>query len=132
MSKKFLKKIIAQSQDDLRVISALCYDATVKKSEIKFLKKNKVFLLPLIRKNREIEDISKNTQSIIKFEHIESSKSKNIKREDNQNLLNLLAIDLFKKSENFEIALLFSDNKVITLASEVIEVTLDDITELND
>ena len=129
MSKKFLKKIIAQSQDDLRVISALCYDATVKKSEIKFLKKNKVFLLPLIRKNREIEDISKNTQSIIKFEHIESSKSKNIKREDNQNLLNLLAIDLFKKSE---IALLFSDNKVITLASEVIEVTLDDITELND
>ncbi|RPF74620.1 MAG: DUF2948 family protein [Rickettsiales bacterium TMED289] len=131
MSKKFLKKIIAQSQDDLRVISALCSDAIIKASELKYLKKNKVFLVPLLRQNRE-NNLSKNTQSIVKFEYVESSKSKNLTNNPNEKLLNLLAIDLFKQDKNFEIALLFSNNKVITLVSEVIEVTLEDIAEIND
>lgn len=131
MSKKFLKKIIAQSQDDLRVISALCSDAIIKASELKYLKKNKVFLVPLLRQNRE-NNSSKNTQSIVKFEYVESSKSKNLTNNPNEKLLNLLAIDLFKQDKNFEIALLFSNNKVITLVSEVIEVTLEDIAEIND
>ena len=131
MSIKFLKKIIAQSQDDLRVISALCSDAIIKASELKYLKKNKVFLVPLLRQNRE-NNLSKNTQSIVKFEYVESSKSKNLTNNPNEKLLNLLAIDLFKQDKNFEIALLFSNNKVITLVSEVIEVTLEDIAEIND
>ena len=131
MSKKFLKKIIAQSQDDLRVISALCSDAIIKASELKYLKKNKVFLVPLLRQNRE-NNLSKNTQSIVKFEYVESSKSKNLTNNPNEKLLNLLAIDLFKQDKNYEIALLFSNNKVITLVSEVIEVTLEDIAEIND
>ena len=131
MIKKFLKKIIAQSQDDLRVISALCSDAIIKASELKYLKKNKVFLVPLLRQNRE-NNLSKNTQSIVKFEYVESSKSKNLTNNPNEKLLNLLAIDLFKQDKNFEIALLFSNNKVITLVSEVIEVTLEDIAEIND
>lgn len=131
MSKKFLKKIIAQSQDDLRVISALCSDAIIKASELKYLKKNKVFLVPLLRQNKE-DNLSKNTQSIVKFEYVESSKSKNLTNNPNEKLLNLLAIDLFKQDKNFEIALLFSNNKVITLVSEVIEVTLEDIAEIND
>ena len=131
MSKKFLKKIIAQSQDDLRVISALCSDAIIKASELKYLKKNKVFLVPLLRQNRE-NNLSKNTQSIVKFEYVESSKSKNLTNNPNEKLLNLLAIDLFNQDKNFEIALLFSNNKVITLVSEVIEVTLEDIAEIND
>ena len=53
MAKKFLKKIIAQNQQDLRVISALCSEAKIKQTEIKFLKKNKVFLLLLERENKE-------------------------------------------------------------------------------
>ena len=54
MAEKFLKKIIAQNQDDLRVISALCSEAKIKQSDIKFLKKNKIFLISLkekIKKN---------------------------------------------------------------------------------
>ena len=43
MVEKFLKKIIAQNHEDLRVISALCSGAKVKQSEIKFLKENKIF-----------------------------------------------------------------------------------------
>jgi len=33
MEKKFLKKIIAQSQEDLQIISACCADSKVKNSE---------------------------------------------------------------------------------------------------
>ena len=33
MAEKFLKKIITQNQDDLRIISALCSGAKIKQSE---------------------------------------------------------------------------------------------------
>jgi len=45
MAEKFLKKIIAQNQEDLRVISALCSEAKIKQSEIKFLKASIIYLL---------------------------------------------------------------------------------------
>ncbi len=132
MTKKFLKKIIAQNQDDLRIISALCSGALVNKSEIKFLKQNKVFLIPLERKNKEIDNSNEKIFSILKFEFIEQSKSKNINLEKKELFLELIAIDTFKKKENFEIVILFLNNTAITLTSEVIEVTLEDMTEIND
>ena len=132
MTKKFLKKIIAQNQDDLRIISALCSGALVNQSEIKFLKQNKVFLIPLERKNKEIDNSNEKIFSILKFEFIEQSKSKNINLEKKELFLELIAIDTFKKKENFEIVILFLNNTAITLTSEVIEVTLEDMTEIND
>ena len=132
MTKKFLKKIIAQNQDDLRIISALCSGALVNKSEIKFLKQNKVFLIPLERKNKEIDNSNEKIFSILKFEFIEQSKSKNINLEKKELFLELIAIDKFKKKENFEIVILFLNNTAITLTSEVVEVTLEDMTEIND
>ena len=132
MTKKFLKKIIAQNQDDLRIISALCTGALVNKLEIKFLKQNKVFLIPLERKNKEIDNSNEKIFSILKFEFIEQSKSKNINLEKKELFLELIAIDTFKKKENFEIVILFLNNTAITLTSEVIEVTLEDMTEIND
>jgi len=132
VTKKFLKKIIAQNQDDLRIISALCSGALVNKSEIKFLKQNKVFLIPLERKNKEIDNSNEKIFSILKFEFIEQSKSKNINLEKKELFLELIAIDTFKKKENFEIVILFLNNTAITLTSEVIEVTLEDMTEIND
>ena len=41
-------------------------------------------------------------------------------------LLELLAIDIFKKNHNFEITLLFSKNRFITLSTEIVDVTLED------
>ena len=127
MEKKFLKKIIAQSEKDLRVISALCSESEVVKSNIKFLKKNKVFLIPVLRKNKEKENFKEKINSIIRFDYVENSKSKNINHNDNSDNLHLIAIDLFRKNQNYEIVLLFLNNKVITLKTEIIEVTLEDI-----
>ena len=127
MDKRFLKKIIAQSPEDLQIISACCSEAKVKISDIKYLPSNKIFLLSLSRIDRENENNKNLIKSVIKFEFIDSSKSKNI-IQNNQNIqLELLAIDIFKREHNFEIILLFSKNRFITLTSEIIEVTLEDL-----
>ena len=126
MYKKFLKKIIAQSPEGLQIISACCSEAKVNTSEIKYLPSNKIFLISLLRFDRENENNKNSINSIIKFEFIESSKSKNIDQNNSNLLLELLAIDVFKKDHNFEITLLFSKNRFITLTTEVIEVTLED------
>ena len=127
MDKKFLKKIIAQSPEDLQIISACCSEAKVKISDIKYLPSNKIFLLSLSRIDRENENNKNLIKSVIKFEFIDSSKSKNI-IQNNQNIqLELLAIDIFKREHNFEIILLFSKNRFITLTSEICEVTLEDM-----
>ena len=126
MDKKFFKKIIAQSPDDLQIISACCSEAKVKTSEIKYLSSNKIFLLSLLRFDKENENNKNSINSILKFEFIQSSKSKNIDQNSPKILMELIAIDVFKKENNFEIILLFSKNRFITLSSEVIEVTLED------
>ena len=126
MRKEYLKKIIAQSFDDLKIISACCSGAKVKLSQIKFLKNNKIFLVYLKRLNREGENTREEINSIIRFEYIDSSKSKNIDQNNPKLELELIAIDLFKKNHNFEIILLFSKNRIITLNAEIIEVTLED------
>ena len=132
MDKRFLKKIIAQSPEDLQIISACCSEAKVNTSEIKYLPSNKIFLLSLLRFDKENENNKNSINSIIKFEFIESSKSKNINQNNPNILLELLAIDIFKRDHNFEITLLFSKNRFITLTTEVIEVTLEDQKLEND
>ena len=132
MDKKFLKKIIAQSVEDLQVISACCSEATVKLSEIKYLSSNKIFLISLLRQDKENENNKNSINSVIKFEFIESSKSKNINQNNPDLLLELLAIDVFKRDQNFDITLLFSENRFITLTAEVIEATLEDQKFEND
>ena len=132
MSKKFLKKIIAQSPEDLQVISACCSEAKVKLNDIKYLPSNKIFFLSLSRLNIEEENKEKSINSVVKFEFVQSSKSKNIDQNNVDLVLELLAIDIFKRDHNFEITLLFSKNRIITLSVEAIEVTLEDQKLIND
>ena len=132
MADKFLKKIIAQNQEDIRVISALCSEAKVKLTDIKFLKKNKIFLISLIRDNKEKADSKEKINSIIKFEFIDESKSKNIDQNNEESILELLAVETYKKENNYEIILLFSNNGIINLFCEIIDCTLEDVKIRND
>ena len=127
----FLKKIIAQSSEDLQIISAICAESKVKIFDIKYLPSTKIFLLSILRSDKE----SKNERlinSIVKFEFIENSKSKNIDQLNKDLTLELLTIDIFKKKEISEIVLLFSKNRIITLSTEVIDITLEDQKIKND
>ena len=132
MQKQFLKKIIAQSPEDLHIISACCSEGKVNINDVKYLASNKIFLVSILRLTKEEEDKTKFINSIIKFEFINSSKSKNIDQKDTNLILELLTIEVFKKEENFEIIMLFSKNRIITLAAEVIDITLEDQQVEND
>ena len=124
-NKKYFAKIIAKDPNGIQVISAYCSEAKVKVNEIKFLKKNKIFLLLIERLNRENNNNEK-IKSICKFEFIDLVRSKNIDQNDKDSILELIAIKLFKVEEKFEISLLFKNKAFITLFTEVLEVTLQD------
>ena len=48
MSKKYLAKILARDLNGLNLISLYCHKSILKVSDIKFLKKNKIFLLQFV------------------------------------------------------------------------------------
>ena len=131
MEKKYLSKIIANDKEGLQMISACCAGAEIKISNIKYLHKNKVFLLSLKRTKIETENEDKKVNSICKFEFVDSVKSKNIKQDDIDQKLELITMDYLKKNDNYEISLIFTNNAYITLSTEIIEVTLDDQNKIS-
>ncbi len=125
-------KLIANSEEDLRVISAHLQDAIVSISEIANLKRNRMFLMQL---NRFMwEDIEKGVfrknkriRTILKFDNVVSVSSKNIKQKNNKRFLDFLAIESsLLEDKNYEINLIFSGDSMIKMITEVLEVTLDD------
>ena len=131
MSKKYLAKILARDLNGLNLISLYCHKAKLKISDIKFLKKNKIFLLSLERESIKTGNNNK-VLSICKFEFIDQARSKNINQYSIEKSLSLLAIDSIKTKKGYEFNLLFSNNGFITLFSEIIEVTLEDFKEIKN
>ena len=126
MIKRYLAKIIAKDSQGLQLISAYCAGAKVKITEIKYLPKNKIFLLSLERLSKESDNNNIKINSICKFEFIDAVKSKNVNQNDLNLVLELFTIDLLKNKEKYEINLIFSNNAYITLSTEIVEATLED------
>ena len=126
MNNKYLAKIIAKDSQGLQLISACCSQAKIRVSELRYLKRNQIFLIFLERFNVENKKNNEKINSVCKFEFIESVKSKKIKQNNKDLTLELLAIDLIKNNDRFEINLIFNNNSYITLSTEIIEVTLED------
>ena len=116
MSKKYLAKILARDLNGLNLISLYCHKSILKVSDIKFLKKNKIFLLSLQRNSIKAKN-KKKVLSICKFEFIDQARSKNINQYSPKKNLSLLAIDTIKTKKGFEFNLLFSNNGFITSVS---------------
>tara|TARA_Y100000992_G_scaffold267434_1_gene205985 strand:- start:248 stop:637 length:390 start_codon:yes stop_codon:yes gene_type:complete len=128
--KKYFAKIIATDNEGLRIISACCSGAKVKTSNMKYLKTNKIFLLYLERTNIENKDSEKKIiNSICKFDFVDSVKSKNIDQKNQDLVLELIAIDYLKNKDDYEVNLIFSNNALIVLKIESIEVRLEDQNE---
>ena len=131
MNKKYLAKIIATDNEGLQVISACCAGASIKVTDIKYLQKNKVFLISLKRNKIENENSSKKVNSVCKFDFVDGVKAKNIRQDDPEFTLELMAIDHLKNKDDYEINLIFKNNAYITLSTEIIEVKLEDQNEMN-
>ena len=111
------------------MISACCAGAEVKIVGIKYLQKNKIFLLSLKRPRIETVNKDKKVDSICKFEFVDNVKSKKIEQGDPEQILELIAMNYLKNNDSYEINLIFANNACITLSTEIIEVTLEDQNE---
>ena len=125
-------KLIARTEEDLRVVSAYLQDSIASISDIANLKKNKIFLMQL---NRFMwEDVEKGVfrknkriRTIIKFENVLEVHSKNINQHKKDKFLDFLAIESQQMPDkNYVMKLIFSGDSIIKVVVEVIEVTLDD------
>ena len=125
-------KLIANSDADLRVISAHLQDAIVSPIDIAHLEKNRIFLMQL---NRFMwEDVEKGVfrknkriRTILKFDNVIEVNSKNISQKSKDKFLDFLAIESIQMPDNnYEMKLIFSGDSVIRVIAEVIEVALDD------
>ena len=130
MDKKYLAQIIATDNEGLQMISACTAGAKVKVVDIKYLRANKVFLLPLERSKIETSQKNKKTFSICRFDYVDKVKSKNIDQKNDKLVLSLIAIDYLKNKDDYEINLIFQNNGHIALTTETIEVRLEDQNEI--
>ena len=125
MSKKYLAKILARDINGLNIISLHIHKAIVKISEIKYLKQNKMFIMSM--KRNSVKEKNKKVLSVCKFEFVDEAKSRKINQLYTNKELEILAINVTKNISNYNFNLLFSNNGLITLTSETIEVTLEDL-----
>ena len=125
-------KLIARTEEDLRIISAHLQDSIVSIENIASLKKNRIFLMQL---NRFMwEDVEKGVfrknkriRTILKFDNVIEVNSKNINQKSEDKFLDFLAIECTQMpDENYVMKLIFSGDSVIKVVAEVIEVALDD------
>ena len=131
MSYKNLK-LLANSEEDLRVISAHLQDSITQVKNIVHLKKNRIFLIQfnrfmwediekgVFRKNRRI-------QSVLKFDNILDVFSMNINQKKSDRFLDFLAIETKCLSDkSYQIKLNFAGGILIKLNAEIIECFLED------
>ena len=131
-------KLIARTQEDLRVVSAYLQDSIANVIDVANLKKNKIFLMQL---NRFMwEDVEKGVfrknkriRTILKFENVIKVISKNINQSKKDKFLDFLTIETNQMPDkNYEMKIVFAGDSVIKVISEVIDVTLDDQGEAWD
>jgi hypothetical protein len=131
-------KLIAKTEEDLRVVSAHLQDSIVSVGDIANLKKNKIFLIQL---NRFMwEDVEKGVfrknkriRTVLKFENVLNVVSRKINQIKKDKFLDFLAIETnITPDNNYEMKIIFAGDSIIRVISEVIEVTLDDQGEAWD
>jgi len=125
-------KLIARTEEDIRVVSAHLQDSIASVADIANLKKNKIFLMQL---NRFMwEDVEKGVfrknkriRTILKFENVMNVISKNINQQKKDKFLDFLAIETnTTPDKNYEMKIIFAGDSIIRVTCEVLEVTLDD------
>ena len=125
-------KLIAKTDEDLRVISAHLQDSITRTGNIANLKKNKILLMELNRFTWEdvekgVFRRNKRIRTVLKFDHVIDVNSKNINQKEKEKFLDFLAIESKQMpNKHYEMKLIFSGDLVLRIIAEVIEVTLDD------
>ena len=133
MDERVNLKLLGKNQEDLKIISAYLQDSILIVKNIVFLKQNRTFIIIV---NRFMwEDVEKGVfrqnkriRCAVRFEEVIKVESKNINQKKKNKPLECLAIECgVTIGEVYKIEIFFAGDSIITIISEVIEVTLQDL-----
>ena len=133
MDERVKLKLLGKNQEDLKIISAYLQDSILIVKDIVFLKQNRTFVMIVNRFmwediERGIFRQNKRIRCAVKFEEVIKVESKNINQKNKNKPLECLAIKCNSVfDETYKINIFFAGDSIITIISEVIEVTLHDL-----
>ena len=117
-------KLIARTEDDLRVVSAHLQDSIANLSDVANLQKNRIFLMQL---NRFMwEDIEKGVfrknkriRTVLKFENVIKVHSKNINQSKKDKFFDFLAIETnLMPDNNYAMKIVFAGDSIIEVIAD--------------
>ena len=122
-------KLKALDKEDLQVISSCVQDAVLKIGELRFIPKEKRFVLSFNRFTWEITGAKERRRSVLHFDRVLSAKVQGINPADKETIISLLAMT-FEESDapGGTIELVFAGDGAIRLEVECIECQLSDLT----
>ena len=120
----------ATDTDELKIIATILQDGLVEVSEVKYLPSIRSFIIMITRfmwEEKIINKENKRVKAVLVFEDVLSVFSKNIDQMNKSNTLELMTFNYFPtKTKNIEIQLLFKNDAIIKLETEIIKCKLQD------
>jgi len=126
-------KLLGKNQEDLKVISAYLQDSILIIKDIVFLKRNRTLVMMVNRfmwedAEKGVFRQNKRIRCAVKFEEVIKVESKNINQKNKNRPLECLTIKCnLISDETYKIQIFFAGKGIITIISEVIEVSLHDL-----
>ena len=115
--------------DELKIIGTILQDGLIEVSDIKYLPSIRSFFLMITRfmwEEKIVNKVNQRIKSVLCFEDVISVYSKNIDQLNKSKKLELLTFNYYpNKSKNIEIELLFKNDAIIKLETEIIRCKLD-------
>ena len=119
--------------DELKIISTILQDGLIEVNDIKYLPSIRSFFLMITRfmwEEKIVNKVDQRIKAVLSFEDVLSVYSKNIDQLNKNKTLELVTFNYYpNNSKNIEIELLFKNDAIIKLETEIIRCKLEDQCE---
>ena len=116
--------------DELKIISTILQDGLIEVNDIKYLPSIRSFFLMITRfmwEEKIVNKVDQRIKAVLSFEDVLSVYSKNIDQLNKNKTLELVTFNYYpNNSKNIEIELLFKNDAIIKLETEIIRCKLKD------
>ena len=116
--------------DELKIIATILQDGLIEVNDVKYLPSIRSFVLMITRfmwEEKIVNKVNKRTKAVLVFEDVLSAYAKNIDQNDKTKTIELVTFNFYpNKSKNIEIELLFKNDAIIKLETEIIKCKLQD------
>lgn len=127
-------RLLAQSPEDLKILSAMVQDAAIKVGDLAYLPQERRFAATLNRyrweaSSRRLEQAGSRVRSGLHIDYVLQAKIRDVPRADPDHVMVLLAITAETAAdETLTLTLTFGGGAAIQLLVECVEVVLDDLS----